>query len=241
MKREGRKWWLSVRCVDVPAQPLPATGREIGIDVGIVNVIATSDGELMVGEHFGSNSKLKLADAQRRLAAKQRGSNRRSKQVEAVARIHRKIRDQRTNASHQLSRRFVNQYDFIAVENLSISKMISTPKPKLDPEHPDKFLPNGKSRITDLNRSIQDACWGKLAIMISYKAESAGRMVMGVNPRYTSQRCAECGHIESSNRVSQAAFCCRSCGHEDHADVNAARNILWAGKAQRAHARVESP
>jgi putative transposase len=240
VKREGRKWWLSVRCVDVPAQPLPSTGREVGIDMGVVNVVATSDGELFIGDHFGSKAKVKLAEAQRRLATKQRGSNRRHRQAEAVARLHRKVRNKRSSAAHQLSRRLVNDFDFIALEDLAIAKMTASPKPKPDPENPGNFLPNGRSRKAGLNRSIHDAGWGNLVLMISYKAESAGRMVVRVNPHHTSQRCAQCGHIERSNRVSQAAFSCQSCGHEDHADVNAARNILWAGRAQRVHARAGS-
>jgi putative transposase len=84
-----------------------------------------------------------------------------------------------------------------------------------------------------LNRSIHDAGWGQLVAFIAYKAEEAGRHVIAVNPRHTSQRCAECGHIAKDNRVSQAAFRCQACGHSGHADVNAAVNILRAGLAQR--------
>ena len=157
VKREGRKWWLSLRCVDVPAQALPSTGREVGIDLGVVNTIATCDGELYVGEHFGSKAKGRLADAQRRLARMQRGSNRRKRQVEAIARLHRKVKNERSNAAHQLSRRLVNDFDFIALEDLSITQMIESPKPKPDPENPGNFLPNGKARKAALNRSIHDA------------------------------------------------------------------------------------
>ena len=240
VKREGRKWWLSVRCVDVPALPLPSTGREVGIDMGVVNIISTSDCELIVGEHYGEKAKVQLSSAQRRLAAKQRGSNRRRTQVDAVSRLHRKVGNQRRNAAHQLSRRLVNDFDFIAIEDLNIINMTKSPHSKSDPDNPGNYLPNGRARKTGLNRSIYDSGWGNLALMISYKAESAGRIVMKVNPCQTSQRCAKCGHIEGSNRVSQAAFCCQSCGHQDHADINAARNILWAGRALRDHTRVGS-
>jgi putative transposase len=73
---------------------------------------------------------------------------------------------------------------------------------------------------------------------LHYKAESAGRTVVTVDPHYTSQTCAECGNVDAGNRVTQAAFRCRCCGHEDHADVNAARNILRAGRARQALACV---
>jgi putative transposase len=240
VKREGRKWWLSLRCVDIPANVMPPNGREVGVDLGVVNIVATSDGDLFIGERFGSKAKVKLADAQRSLSSMQRGSNRRKRQVEAIARLHRKIKNRRKNAAHQLSRRLVNDYEFIALEDLAIVKMTASPKAKPDPNDLGHYLPNGKARKSGLNRSILDAGWGHLAGMITYKAESAGRMVVKVNPCHTSQRCAECGHILSSNRVGQAVFVCQSCGHEDHADTNAARNILWAGRAQRALARTAS-
>ncbi len=182
----------------------------------------------------------RLAKAQRSLSSKQRGSAHRHRQVEVVARCHRKIANQRRNASHQLSRQLVNDYDFIALEDLTIKNMTRRPKPKPDPDSPGSYLPNGAARKAGLNRSIHDAGWGVLVSMILDKAECAGREVVTVRPHYTSQRCAECGHTEPSNRINQAEFRCCSCGHEDHADRNAARNILGAGRALRASARVGS-
>jgi putative transposase len=77
---------------------------------------------------------------------------------------------------------------------------------------------------------------GELLSQLDYKAECAGRIVVKVNPHHTSQRCADCGFVASSNRVNQALFHCQRCGFEDHADVNAARNILGAGRALLASA-----
>jgi putative transposase len=236
VKREGTKWWLSVRCVGVPAMPLAPTGREVGLDVGVVNIIATSDGEVLLAEHFGTRSKDQLARAQRQLATKQRGSNRRRRQVDEVARLHRRVRQQRSNAHHQLSRRLVNEFDLIVVEDLRITHMVRRPKSKKDPTSPGAFAPNGAKAKSGLNRSIHDAGWGALLSQLDYKAECAGRTVVKVNPHHTSQRCAVCNHVASSNRVHRALFHCQRCGHEDHADVNAARNILGAGRAQLASA-----
>ena len=236
LKREGTKWWLSVRCIDAPAERLPSTGREVGIDLGVVNLVTTSEGKLMVGEHFGSRARTKLAQAQQQLATKQRGSNRRRRQVGEVARLYRKVAQQRRNAVHQLSRQLVNDFDLIVLEDLAITNVVRSPKAKPDPEVPGAFLPNGASGKAGLNRSIHDARWGTLASLLSYKAESAGRIVVTVDPRYTSQTCGECGHVDAGNRVNQAEFCCLACGHSDHADVNAARNILRAGRARLASA-----
>ena len=234
VKREGTKWWVSVRCVDVPAMPLALTGREVGIDLGVTNLVATSDGELFAGEHFGSRARGQLAETQRKLSTKQRGSNRHRRQLEDLARLHRKLANQRKNAAHQLSRQLVNDYDLIVLEELAIANMVRAPRAKPDLDAPGEFLPNGAKAKAGLNGSIHDAGWGTLASLLSYKAESAGRIVVTVNPRYTSQTCAECGHVEAGNRVNQAEFRCLSCAHVAHADVNAARNILRAGRAQQA-------
>jgi putative transposase len=234
VKREGAKWWVSVRCVDVPAEVLEATGREVGLDLGVANLVATSDGDLILGEHFGSRSRAQLADAQRALATKRPGSNGRRRQVETIAHLHRKVASQRRNTAHQLSRRLVNDYDLIVLEDLAITNMVRTPRAKADPDSVGAFLPNGAAAKAGLNRSIHDAGWATLASLLSYKAESAGRTVVRVSAHHTSQRCGECGHVDAGNRVTQAVFRCLGCGHEDHADLNAARNILRAGRARLA-------
>ena len=160
VKREGNKWWVSVRCVDVPATPLAPTGQEVGVDLGVVNLVALSDGELIEGSHFAVRSSERLADAQRKLKNKQLGSNRRSRQVEEVARLHRQVRQQRLNTAHQLSRRLVNEFDLIVVEDLKITPMVARPRAFPDPENPGDFLTNGASSKAVLNHSIHDAGWG---------------------------------------------------------------------------------
>ena len=236
VKREGTKWWLSVDCVNVPATPLEPTGCQIGVDLGVVNQIATSDGEFKKGQQFGSTAQKKLAQAQGQLETKQRGSNRRRRQVDKVVRLHCKIKNQRNNAAHQLSRHLVNDYDFIAIEDLKITNMVRAPKGRPDPEQPGAYLPNWARAKAVLNRSIHDAGWGQLVSMLVYKAESAGRTVVSVNPCYTSQTCAECHYVDAGNRVSQEEFRCLRCKHCDFADINAARNILRAGRALQASA-----
>lgn len=214
VKREGRRWWLTVRCVDVPANPLPATGRIVGIDLGIASLWTTSGGEHLGNPRHGRRAAAKLAAAQRSLATKQRGSGRRRRAVERVAHAHSRVCNQRRDHAHQISRRLVNDHDLIVHEDLRIANMVRSPN-------------------TGLNRSIHDAGWGQLLATIAYKAEDAGRQVIAVNPRHTSQTCAECGHVSRENRVTQAAFRCTACGHKAHADVNAAINILRLGQSQR--------
>jgi putative transposase len=87
-----------------------------------------------------------------------------------------------------------------------------------------------------LNREILSAGWGQLLRLIAYKAEEAGRTVIAVDPKHTSQTCHACGFVAAANRTD-TVFRCRRCGHTDHADINAAKNILRAGLAQREHSR----
>ena len=115
----------------------------------------------------------------------------------------------------------------IVHEALRIANMTRRPKPR--PAEDGTYEPNGAAAKAGLNRSINDAGWSIFLRTLAAKAESAGREVIAVNPRHTSQRCAECGHVAAGNRTSQAEFRCLRCGHAAHADVNAAMNILRSG------------
>ena len=236
--RHGRRWWVSVRCRDVPAQLLPSTGREVGIDLGVRALVATSDGRLVTDGRFQKKAATQLSTAQAALARKKRGSGRRRRSVEAVGRAHRRVAAQRRDLAHRLSRQFANDYDLIVVEKLAISSMVRRPKPRADGDG--NYLPNGARAKAGLNRSIADAGWRELVQMVAYKAEDAGRQLIYVDPRYSSQTCSACGHVDPENRRSQAVFVCQACDLHAHADVNAAANILWAGRARRASARAGS-
>jgi len=232
--REGRRWGVTVRCVDVPATPLAATGEHVGIDLGVCAQVATSDGRLVVDGRYGRRARARLAVAQRELATKRRGSRHRERDVEAVAAAHRKVRNQRKDLAHKLSRQLVNRYDLIVHEDLTIATMVRRPRPRKAEDDTDGS--NGAAAKAGLNRSIADAGWGQLLQFVAYKAEDAGRDVIAVDPRHTSQRCSSCGHLDRENRRTQAEFRCQACGHEAHADVNAAINILRAGRARQAPA-----
>ncbi|MGH9125195.1 MAG: RNA-guided endonuclease InsQ/TnpB family protein, partial [Acidimicrobiales bacterium] len=231
VKREGRRWWLIVVCDQVPAAPLPATGAAVGVDLGVVSTIATSDGTLTANPRPARRAAAGRARAQRDLARKTRGSKRRRKAVEAVAARHRKAARCRSDLAHRLSRQLVDRYDVIVHENLATVNMVRRPAPR--PDGHGGYQPNGAAAKAGLNRSIHDAGWGQLLRYLAYKAEEAGRQLIAVDPRNTSRTCAVCGHCEKDNRPSQAVFRCQACGHQAHADINAAINILRAGQAQR--------
>ena len=229
VRREGKRWRVTIFCSEVETRYLPATGRQVGVDRGVISVVATSDGTLVNNPRFIARSANRLAGAQRRLVAKRsRGGRRRAR--EAVGRAHRKVRNQRSDFLHKLSRELVNRNDTIVIEELRITNMSRRPRSR--PDGQGGYAPNGAAAKAALNRSILDAGWGRLDRMLTYKAEEAGRELIRIDPRHTSQRCAACGTIDRGNRV-RAVFRCVACGHTDHADVNAARNILRAGLAQR--------
>ena len=176
----------------------------------------------------------RLSAAQQRLARAKRGSNNRGRRRETVAARHRKIANCRRDFHHKTARTLVQTYDLIAVEDLSIANMVRRAKPVPDPDNPGQFLPNGAAAKTGLNRSISDAGWGQFVSILRAKAEDAGRIVIEVDPRHTSDGCEKCGHAAKENRVTQAVFACRRCGHHAQADEHAARNILRAGLARHA-------
>ena len=231
VKREGRHWYLVLSCDDVPVKPLARSGAVAGVDVGVASFLTTSEGEHVDNPHYAKVGADRLAAVQRNLARKQRGSNNRRAARATVAARHRKVANQRRDFHHKVARQLVKEYDVLVVEDLKVANMTKRAAPVADPENLGQFLPNGGRAKTGLNRSINDAGWAQFRSILEAKAEEAGRTVMSVNPRYTSQTCHECGHVESGNRVSQAEFLCRKCGHRAHADVNAARNILGAGLA----------
>ena len=118
------------------------------------------------------------------------------------------------------------------MEDLAIANMLRRATPVPDPQQPGQFLPNGAAAKTGLNRSISDAGWAQFVSILRAKAEDAGRTVIEVDPRHTSDRCEACGHAAKENRVTQAVFACRRCGYTAQADEHAARNILRAGLAR---------
>jgi len=227
VKREGRRWYVILSCDGVPAVPLPPTGREIGIDMGVTHFLTTSAGEHVANSRYLAGSAAKLARAQRALARCQRGSRRRRAVVRRVAAIHRKVRNQRTDHAHKVALDLVRTADVIAREDLAIGNMTRSAAGTI--EKPGRNV----AAKSGLNRSILDAGWGVFFEILTHKAESAGRTVIAVDPRNTSRTCSQCGHCEAGNRDKEV-FRCLSCGYLAHADTNAATNIaVRAGLALR--------
>ncbi len=231
IRREGKKWYVLIQCEVLPLDPLPKTGKVAGFDLGITKLMSVSDGTQYENLRYLRLTRNKLTNAQQELARKKKGSDRFKKAKQKVARCHRKVRNQRKDAHHKLSRHLVNVYDTLVFENLMISNMSRSAKGTIE-------TPGTKvAQKAGLNREILAAAWGTLISMIAYKVEETGRDLILVDPRGTSQRCCACGVQQAENRISQSQFRCCACGYEANADTNAAVNILRLGLSQRREKR----
>jgi putative transposase len=197
-------WFLQAVCESVP-QPLPATGKAVGLDFGIKHLVADSDGNKVDNPCKLQKALKRLRKAQRRLARRKKGSKRHKKAARLVARQHERIANQRKDSLHKVARKYVNAYDTIVVEDLQVNNM---------------------ARNGQLSRAIADASWSMLRSLIEVKAACAGRRVVAVRPHFTSQRCSSCGKMVEKSLSVRTHVC--GCGYVDDRDINAAKNILKA-------------
>jgi putative transposase len=225
VKREGRRWFLVLSCDNLPTKPLPPAGAAVGIDLGVTVFLATSDGDLVANPRHRRKAAGRLAFTQQSLARKKRGSNNRRRQREVVANRHRKVASQRRDFHHQLARRLVGDYDLLVLEELTVKNMSRSASG--NPQAPGTNVAAKRG----LNRSILDAGWAAFASILTGKAEEAGRQVIRVNPQHTSQTHWKCGLRGHRDGI---VFWCPHCSVSEHADLNAARNILRAGLARPA-------
>ncbi|MGH9652969.1 MAG: RNA-guided endonuclease InsQ/TnpB family protein, partial [Bryobacteraceae bacterium] len=188
VKREGRRWYVVLSCDDVSTNELEPTGAVVGIDVGIASFLTTSDGDHLDNPRWARTAAERLAGAQVVLARKKRGSNNRRAARATLAARHLKVANQRRDFHHKTARKLVGSYDLIVIEDLAIPNMVRRAKAVPDPTRPGAYLANGAAAKSGLNRSISDAGWGAFARVLHAKAEEAGRVVLEVDPRHSSDR-----------------------------------------------------
>ena len=230
ISREAEGWYVSFSCVEVPTQPLPLTGRETGIDMGLKVILVTAEGEMVATPRHYRRAEQRLAKAQRRVARRKKGSNRRKKAAVLLAKAHHHVKRQRTNHHHKTALALVRAYDAIyheAIQPANLSR-----RPAALPVGNGGNVPNGASRKAGLNKSIRDAGWGHFLSILAFKAACAGKRVEAVNPAYTSQDCSGRG-ARVPKSLSTRTHVCPSCGLALDRDANAARNILRAGQARQ--------
>ncbi len=212
IKREGRLWFAIVQADQEP-EPLPEAGRSIGLDIGLTSFVVDSNGNSIENPRYSEKSAKKLARYQKKLARCEKGSNNRKEIKEQIGNIHARVGHQRDDFLHKLSRSYINKYDNVCVEDLDVKGL------------------KEKGHNKGMHRNIHDAAWSKFIFMLSYKAESAGRRLIKVDPRNTTQKCSNCGSIVRKD-LSDRAHECPYCGFTCDRDYNASRNILVAGMEQ---------
>lgn len=204
IKKDVNQWYV-VFTVEIEKiiQPVEIQNT-VGVDVGLNSLFTFSNGEKIEPPKYLRQSEKKLIRVQKELSRKKKGSANKKKQRIKIARVHRKIRNQRKDFAHKISRILVNKYDLIAFENLNIKGMLKN-------HH--------------LAKSISDAGWNQLIQFTTYKAEEAGKIVELVNPNGTSQKCSKCGKTVPKD-LSKRVHSCPFCGLMLDRDHNAAINIL---------------
>ena len=229
VKRKQDGWYISVliedkSVPDFPIKPLEEVRTAVGLDMGITKLVHCSDGSQFDNPKLYSDSKTShlLALRQRRVNRKKKGSKNRAKAGKIVGRLHKRIADKRDAYQWNVANKIVKKADCIIVEDLNIAGMVKRCKPKKDENG--KYIKNGQSAKRALNKAISDASWGILIQKIEYVAAKSGKVFLLCNPRHTSQTCSACGQVDKANRDGEK-FICTSCGHLDHADLQAARNI----------------
>jgi putative transposase len=206
VKRAGECWTATVVMDIGPAPDKKPVRNAVGIDLGISTLATLSDGTEIANPRWTHREEIRLAEANRVLARKKRGSKNRAKARERLRRVHQRIAGLRSAYLHGVSRQLIDSYDLIAHEDLRIRNMVRS----------------------TMAKSILDAAWGALIRQLAYKAEEAGRWVVPVDPRGTTQRCSGCS-TKVPKRLAERQHDCPQCGLSLGRDHNAARNILRLG------------
>jgi putative transposase len=231
IKREGEHWYATLVCEVEAVKRTPYTDEAVGIDLGVMKLATLSTGDVIENPKHSRCAEKKVAKAQQSLSRKKRGSNRRKKAVQRVAKIHSKIRNQRNDYVQKWSRWLVDTYETIVFEDIKPANLSRAPKPKQD-ETTGQYLPNGAAAKGGLNKSIVDAGWSQFITLCECKAASAGTVhVMRVDPKYTSQVCSGCGQIRKKELSERWHSC--ECGTELDRDHNASINILRLGRSHQ--------
>ena len=206
---------------------IPNSKNSIGIDLGLEKIISTSTGEIVSPPKYFRVSQDKLARLQQKASDREKGSRARKLLYRKVAKLHQKIARARKQFHFETAKWLLSkEIDVVFVEDLQVKNMSRRCKPKQDENG--KYLPNGQSRKTGLNKSFADAGLSQFVDILSYKAEKAGLRVVKVDPRGTSQHCSECLN-RVSKELSDRWHCCYHCGLILDRDINSAELIKKVG------------
>ena len=233
--REGDHWYASLTAEVNVAPPTVRPLAEVGVDLNIITGAVTSDGDIYSMPRTSLDERRKQARLQKAIARKKKGSKNRHKAKRALARFSARIKRRRKNTAHVISRRLTNAYTHVAFENLKIKNMTASAAGTI--EAPGRNV----AQKSGLNRALLDVAPGMIRSMTKYKLGWAGGVCQEVVAAGTSQRCSSCRrHPKDTDatkhlahgRITRDDFVCPLCGFAEHADINAARNILALGRRQ---------
>ena len=205
--KKGGEWFVSV-AVELAQviQPKPKTGKSIGIDLGITDLLVLSNGMKIQAPKPLKTQLAKLRRLNKSLSRKQKGSANREKAKTKLSRLHAKIGNIRSNSLHQITTYLVSEYDVLAIEDLNVSGMVKNRK---------------------LSRAISDLGFYEFKRQLIYKANQWGKAVKSVDIFYPSTKtCHCCGHKVDELPLSVRMWQCPSCHTQHDRDINASMNIL---------------
>ena len=219
------KWYISIQTESEVSTPVHPSASMVGLDAGVAKLATLSDGTVFEPVNSFQKNQKTLARLQRQLSRKVKFSNNWQKQKRKIQRLHSRIANIRRDYLHKVTTTISKNHAMIVIEDLKVASMSKSAAGTTSQPGRNVRAKSG------LNRSILDQGWFELRRQLEYKQAWRGGQVLAINPAYTSQQCACCGHTAKDNRQTQSQFKCAACGYEANADVNGARNILAAGHA----------
>lgn len=219
------KWYVSIQTEYEVTEPTHSSTSMVGLDAGVAKLATLLDGTIFEPVNSFKSNQKKLARLQRAMSRKVKFSNNWNKAKRKVQNLHSRIANIRRDYLHKVTTTISKNHAMIVIEDLKVSNMSKSAKGTAEQHGRNVRAKSG------LNRSILDQGWFELRRQLEYKQLWRGGQVLAINPAYTSQKCACCGHTAKENRQSQSKFECLACGYIANADVNGARNILAAGHA----------
>jgi len=208
IKTKTEKYYVSITTIQEKKE-LPKTGKSVGLDLGIKDLVITSDGQKFENNKYINKYEKEIKHEQRYLSHKTKGSKRYENQVIKIAKIHEKISNCRKDTLHKISYQIVQDYDIICIEDLNVKGMVKNHK---------------------LAKQIQDAGWGNFVRMLQYKSDWYGKKVVRIDRFYPSSKtCHICGEKNENLKLSDREWTCEHCGTTHDRDINASINILNEG------------
>lgn len=222
VSHDAAGWRISFACeIEHEATtPLPLS---VGIDRGVATTLALSTGEMLTMPARLERIEIQKRKAQRVAARRKRGSKRRQRAQRRVARLQAQQTRIRRDFHHKAALSIARRFGVAVLEDLNTRSMTASAKGTA--AEPGRNV----RQKAGLNRVILNGGWRLFQTILTYKMEERGGQVVTVDPKHTSQTCSACGVVDARSRKNQAAFECISCGHRDHADTNAAKEILRRG------------